>query len=152
MYSELLDQLMTVDDVEKLKNEVEILRSAVFKLGKKNEDAFEQTLKNDVRTWVAEAIRKILADQTVDKQKFLQDLSEELKKLKPVQITLASQPSQALLEKMHDWLNVQVHPGILLDIQYEPAILGGMVIAADGKYHDFSLRKKTLEVLEKTNI
>ena len=66
----------------------------------------------------------------------LDKLEETVKKLEVVQLTLAYEPSPQDIEAFFK------AAGKILDISKDTRLLGGAVVSYQGKYGDFSVRKK----------
>jgi len=66
----------------------------------------------------------------------LDKLEETVKKLEVVQLTLAYEPSPQDIEVFFK------AAGKILDISKDARILGGAVVSYQGKYSDYSLKKK----------
>ena len=57
-------------------------------------------------------------------------------------LTLALKPSPQLVKRIKAWLKKEMAPHLVLKIQVNPAILAGAIISFQGRYLDFSLKKK----------
>lgn len=138
MYSEILANIRTKEDAWALEQELDIL---LDKLYSAKADEFSHALEHDVRSNVALIIKSSIEKAKIDRDKYLQRLKNELKKLKEIQLTLAFEPTDATLEKIFLWVRENVGEGIILDINYSKTISGGAVIIHKGKYRDYSLKK-----------
>jgi len=70
---------------------------------------------------------------------YLNALKLYLLSIKPVKITLATDPDGLLIDNIYDWALQLFGDPVILDISYDPIILGGAVIAYGGLYYDGSL-------------
>lgn len=144
IYSYILRYIETLDDAEKISFEIETLLDSVFKT---ETQAFEKSLKS-VSAKTSDAIKGILAqnDIALDNRKgiknFLLGLKDQLHNLKVIKITLAFEPSQRTITNIFSWILGNIGFGIVLDINYDKTIIGGAVIYFEGKYKDFSLKKR----------
>lgn len=138
MYSEILANIRTKEDAWALEQEIDILLSKLYST---KADEFSHALEHDVRSNVALIIKSSIEKARIDRDKYLQGLKNELKKLKEIQLTLAFEPTDATLEKIFLWVRENVGKGIILDINYSKTISGGAVIIHKGKYRDYSLKK-----------
>ncbi len=145
MYSELLNHLITIDDTTRLREEIVALQPSVYVI---KDNAFEQALQTSVRAWVADLIRKDLQQKPGDVEEYLHGLIKAIDALPIIQIVLAFEPSEHAAKKIAEWFGEQNSEKMLLDIQYQPSIIGGVVIIKNGQYHDFSLQKKMKDALE----
>ncbi len=138
MYSEILSNIRTKEDAWALEQEIDILLNKLYSA---KADEFSHALEHDVRSNVALIIKSSIEKTRIDRDKYLQGLKNELKKLKEIQLTLAFEPTDATLEKIFLWVRENVGKGIILDINYSKTISGGAVIIHKGKYRDYSLKK-----------
>jgi hypothetical protein len=138
MYSEILANIRTKEDAWALEQEIDILLNKLYSV---KADEFSHALEHDVRSNVALIIKSSIEKARIDRDKYLQGLKNELKKLKEIQLTLAFEPTDATLEKIFLWVRENVGKGIILDINYSKTISGGAVIIHKGKYRDYSLKK-----------
>ena len=138
MYSEILSNIRTKEDAWALEQEIDILLNKLYSA---KADEFSHALEHDVRSNVALIIKSSIEKARIDRDKYLQGLKNELKKLKEIQLTLAFEPTDATLEKIFLWVRENVGKGIILDINYSKTISGGAVIIHKGKYRDYSLKK-----------
>lgn len=138
MYSEILSNIRTKEDAWALEQEIDILLNKLYSA---KADEFSHALEHDVRSNVALIIKSSIEKARIDRDKYLQGLKNELKKLKEIQLTLAFEPTDATLEKIFLWVRENVGKGIILDINYSKTLSGGAVIIHKGKYRDYSLKK-----------
>jgi F0F1-type ATP synthase delta subunit len=138
MYSEIIANIRTKEDAWALEQEIDILLNKLYSA---KADEFSHALEHDVRSNVALIIKSSIEKARIDRDKYLQGLKNELKKLKEIQLTLAFEPTDATLEKIFLWVRENVGKGIILDINYSKTISGGAVIIHKGKYRDYSLKK-----------
>src|SRR5260221_1975033 len=94
--SALLDTLVTSDDRELLRKELEVLKAAVFKVKENN---LADTLKSSVRANVAEVIERELRAQasgiqTQAPEKYFESVLEQIDKIPTLQLTIAFEPTQ----------------------------------------------------------
>ena len=54
---------------------------------------------------------------------------------------LSFEPTEVSLDKFHAYLNEILPGGAILDIEYDPSILGGAQITWGGEFRDFSLKR-----------
>src|SRR5260221_229798 len=78
----------------------------------------------------------------------IKELRAKLDKVKFMELTLAFDPSSKLLNKIISLVKSSAGPNVALDIKIDKGIIGGAVIAYNGKYGDFSLSGKLESVLK----
>lgn len=82
--------------------------------------------------------------------KFFTGLSQIVKCLPVVNVQLAFEPNEEIIERIYSWFYLNLGREVVLDVVVNKDIMGGVVVVAGGKYLDFSLRKKIeKEVLPK---
>ncbi len=134
----ILSKIATKKDLSLFKSEIEILISSLYKY---QEDGLENALNSEVRSWVAEEIRKNLKNH--DKvEEYLKSIIKDTESIDFINITLAYEPSQASLEKISSWVKTNIGEKILLDIEYDPSLLGGAKISYKGRYLDATLKRQ----------
>jgi hypothetical protein len=134
----LLENITTKREAERLLEEIEIIRNGLFEAGG---GAFESLLKNKVRAITAENIRQVFAREGVDKRKYLDQIEELVMKMPNVSLILAFEPSEGAVERFYLKISEATGKRVLLDVVYEPQIIGGAVIIFNGRYRDFSFKK-----------
>jgi len=54
--------------------------------------------------------------------------------------TFATDPDGESLQRLVDWVRTEIHPGALISIGLQPALIGGVYLRTPNHIHDFSLR------------
>ena len=78
-----------------------------------------------------------------------EDLKTKINSIKKINLTLAIQPDEKLLNRIKSWILSNYGENAIIDIDIKADILGGAIVIVDGVYHDFSLVKKLAEVLRR---
>jgi F0F1-type ATP synthase delta subunit len=73
---------------------------------------------------------------------FLEKLKDWLKKLPILKLEIAFLPSEKTIEKISQWLKKEVGKKIILDVYFNPKIVGGAILEYEGKFANFSLAKE----------
>jgi F0F1-type ATP synthase delta subunit len=144
--STILSRVKTVEDAEKLSDELDILLSSLFK---EKGRGFESALKTEVRAWVSELLIDEISKSELEVEKFLQELRQSLTSFKKLILILAYEPSAAGIERIHSTITKQAGMKVLLDISYMPSLLAGAVIIYEGIYRDLSLKRAFDEEMKK---
>ena len=148
---DILGYIKTVDQLEDFSLEIDTVLSGLFKARNKNID---EVLDKTVGKSTADTLRTIIEKNKIDSfdysslDKLLNNLKEDLKKIKVLKISLAIDPSKEQIEHIFNWVKENLGEGIILDIDKDESILGGAVISFNGQYKDFSL-KRALEKIFK---
>jgi hypothetical protein len=78
-----------------------------------------------------------------DKGKFesvIKSLMVELSSADVLSITLAFSPTQHFIEKMHSWCSANVCENLVISINEDSHIMGGVILSYKGNYRDYSVR------------
>ena len=134
----LLQSVKTKRQAGILLEEIEIIRKGLFEAG---EGAMNSLLKNKVRVETAEIVRETFSKVGVDKKGYLDKVEELIIKMPNVSLILAFEPSEGAVERFYSEISETTGKQVLLDIVYEPQIIGGAVIIFNGRYRDYSFKK-----------
>lgn len=138
-YSELFESILTTQDAISLESELDQLERAIYK----TEIGAQKALDTLVSKKTADAIKdRLLSGEA---KKVLAEIRSNLSKLKKIEITIAFEPSQDSIAKIHEWLTQNITKDILLDISIDKSIIGGIILVNKGKYVDLSLKTKLHE-------
>lgn len=152
-YQGLIELTQTTDDVVKLDEEIDLLLQSIYHVDK---DMIEDTLERMVRIRVAMEIRKIIK-QTASSRKedikiLLSNAYRTICALPILKLTLAFEPSEAVIGNLSRWARQNLAAGILLDLSLDRSVLGGSVISYNGKFYDLTLKKKLQAVFDKGDL
>lgn len=145
--SEFLDFVRTRKDSEILLSEIDGVIESAYKV---SPEAMEKFLKEGVRSDVAELFRKAKASEA-NFLGFLKSLRQILIDLKEVQLTLAFEPTEELIDDIYKWFKTNLNTSFVINFNYEPNLIGGAQIAYQGKFYEYSLRKELEQVLGDRN-
>jgi hypothetical protein len=144
MESTIISQVKTKDEIEKLKDELDILLKSLYELG---EGSFDATLKSRIRHKTAVLLRREV-DGVTEKAEYLKKLQKELTDYEEVEVKLGFEPTEVSIDKFWHSIAESMEGKFVLDIEYMPSIIGGVIIVHDGNYRDFSLKKIMDKLLE----
>lgn len=148
VYSDILSNIKTVDEANRFASEIDTLLDALFKT---QGNAFEKALNSisiPNKQTLKEAFLKdnvSFEDKTMIKE-YLIGLKERVQKLRVLKLSLGFAPSEDSIDKLFTWVLKNQGVGVILDIKEDKKIIGGAIIEFEGKYKDFSLKKKLEEV------
>jgi len=143
MYYELLSLARTKDEAQEISKELDIVSEALYQ---NRPEALEEVLNKKIRADVAKVLRDDFA-KGFNKEKYINEIKETLKKSKIISLTIAFEPREETLVKLGSWVKKNLREGILLDISKDEAIVGGAQVISAGNFRDFSLRKKIKEFI-----
>ena len=134
----MIPNLYTTEDLEKLKKELYLLEQSLFQT---KSDAFQTTLKTEVRASVAFWIEKELTSKK-DAHTLISELQSQLKNIDVIELTLAFEPTLSAIERIYTYVKTILSDDFVLDIVFDRSVLGGALIVNKGQYRDYSVKKK----------
>ena len=75
----------------------------------------------------------------------LQDIEQAITSAKIVIVSLALELPDPEITKLGQFIKTNSGPQVLIEIQYDPALIGGCALSYNGVYRDFSIRRKIEE-------
>lgn len=138
MYKDILQNIRTKDEAEKLLEEIETLEESLYK---DHGSTFEEVLNKKIRNWVKVEIEKLLSSGKSNKE-VLENLKNKIEDVSFLKLSIAFEPTSAGIDSFFDFVKEHAGSNVLLDITYDPAILGGAQVSYKGEYRDLSLKKK----------
>lgn len=144
-YSSILDEVKTVEDLRLVASEIDMLLVTLYKTDK---EIFVKRLHTKLQRNLTDSLTLSLNQQNVSLenheqlQQYFTGLKQFLAALPLLQLTIPYHPSNEQVEKLSDWARRETNKPVILQIQYNPTLLGGAVITYEGRYTDLSLKKK----------
>lgn len=148
MLDQIIEKIVTKEDLLLFLDEIDILKENLFK---NPEIPFLEKIKGKLSPNFQEIFEKIgknLFDNPQQLISLFEDLKEKLLKLPQIKLELAFSPSPKFLLKLRNWLREKTQKPLLLDIVVNPEIVGGAKIYYQGKFGDFSLEKEIEKIYE----
>lgn len=140
--------LLTQEDVDFLHADIEKICHNLFLVNSsKKGRSWRESIHPKNRAVLENVFSPQFFDQgsLEEKRKKLVLLQKELRSLPLLRVTLAFDPSRAFLEEIANWARRSFDPAVVLSVETEPAILGGVVVSFAGRYLDNSLRRRLQE-------
>lgn len=146
----LLSKIRTTAERDQVNSELDLLITNLYEHGGSSLDS---VLRTQIRSWVAEIIRKGMPEgNDIEKaESYLKSLKDSLTKLKVLNLTIAFEPTDSSIDKFSDFVNKNRSNAsgpdgsqarrVILDFEIDPKIYGGAEITYDGNYRDFSLKR-----------
>lgn len=120
---------LTKDQADLLIAEIEILENGLFKTTKDTPVRAETLAELEMRKATQPDAGKLLADWR-----------SEIEKLQVLNLRIAFEPNWASLTKIWQWANVNLGPGVVLDIDCDFRLIAGAIVTWKGKYRDYSFQ------------
>ena len=87
------------------------------------------------------ATEKITPENQISMTRQIDELAAKLRACQSIQMTIAFQPDDAAIALFSDWIKENIRADLLIDLQFDKSIVGGLLLIADGKYKDYTVRK-----------
>ena len=134
MYSDFLEEIYSLDDVNDLVMEINLLLHEFGSLNEKKEIA---KLSGKVRKSLLSKVTNSGVDNV-----FLKSLKKEALNLQEVKITFAKRPSLVLKVKVVEKIKENTGKRVVINSSVDSSLIGGIIISANGKYKDYSVKRK----------
>lgn len=154
IYFDLITSLKTTQEVASFASEIDTLILTFFKSKK---TSIEEALTS-ISASSAKKITSFFSKNNLDINdkrvvtNFFETLKNLIEKFKVIKLVLAFDPNHKTLERIHNFVKETIGIGYILDIEVSENILGGTIIIFDGKYYDFSLKKKIEDTFTNRNV
>jgi len=138
MFDQILSKIRTVDDQEKILEEIDVLLSSLYQdkgLG------FESTLKTSARAWLYPLLREEFSKEGANRRNLLLNLKQKIEGLSKVYITLAFEPSEDALNRFGGVIRTSVREDVIISVAYDPHLIGGVQIIYNGEFRHFSFKR-----------
>lgn len=139
--------IKTKYEADLLLEELSLLEASVFKQAGKELDL---VLNSDIRSWVAEIIKKELKEEKDGIVEYVNRLKKDIENTPEVKVIIAFELSSSMETKIYENIQSSLKEKIVLDLIFDRQIIGGMIIIYKGKYKDFSFRRVFNTELDKT--
>lgn len=137
-YSEIINQIRTKDDFNLLVNELDAIEETLSEVKPKD-------LSGEVRYEVLSFFNNYVGEK---KEDVLKQIRAELNAFRFVELTLAMDPTENLIDELVLFLRQKIDQKIAIDIKVDHLIMGGALVAFEGKFFDGSLAKNLEEKLK----
>lgn len=139
----IIKEVWTKEDLNLLLQAVEEVKRNTYRTGAHN---LGEVLKKWLPERLAHPLEKIWLDCLGGSQphtlgEFIDNLKLEFKKLRILKLYLAGEPSIETLERIENWIKKEIGEDVILEIELDPAIIGGAKIAFAGKFREITLHQ-----------
>ena len=148
--------IRTKGEKDLLRDRISELEAAIFR---SDPNGGEKIITTHFPEHLAVIMRKILQDPVFKDspemlKKFFQELRDTIDILQLLKLSLAFNPSEEMIIRLHEWVKKNLGSGVVLDINYDGSMLGGARIIFKGRYKEVTLAQMITEVLakEKTTV
>jgi hypothetical protein len=96
--------------------------------------------------------KKIISKNPEENRIFFENFKKYLQNLPQVKIEMAFQPKKEFVNKIFLWLEKEINQKVVLDLIFNPEIIGGAIIEYQGRQINFSLAKKIDELVSQKQL
>jgi F0F1-type ATP synthase delta subunit len=151
IFEDFAKKIITKEDLIFFLDQINLAEQFLFK--DKNIPLVEK-LKGKVDEDFKNLIEKLENENVITKDAeknriFFENLKNYLLKITQIKIEIAFKPSRKFIEKISLWLEKNFGEKIIVDLYFNPEIVGGAIIEYKGKYLNYSLAKKIDELISK---
>lgn len=147
MYSDFLSYVRTESERRILVNEIDAVVDSLYMI---DGNPLENTLNKSVRSEISELFRTAKAKET-NFLGFLKSLRQIILEMKTINITLAKEPTDEIIDSIHTWLTRNVGKELIINFGKDEDLIGGAQIDYQGKYFELSLKKELQDAIGNTN-
>lgn len=145
----IIEKIKTVAQARQLGDALDGL---VADLYENQQERFEEKVNRLLSLSQAEAVLQLVSSSVGgplsedEIKQILGSLKAATLKLPIVKLTLAFEPTEAMLEEIGSWFWENTGKHILLDVAVDGSIVGGAIIEYNGVYKDFSVKTRLEKV------
>ncbi len=148
--------LIFVVDRERLIDEIELVKREIFAVN--TTESLEQSLKNKLASsratefflYLSHHMKSVYDGHVVGE--ILDALRNRVIDLEVVHLRLATEISRQEAVELHEMLAQSFEKKILIDVQTEPSLLGGLKLEYGGIYRDLSLSTMIKNILDREQL
>jgi F0F1-type ATP synthase delta subunit len=151
IFEDFAKKIITKEDLIFFLDQINLAEQFLFKernipLTEKLKGKVSEDFKNLIEKLENE---NVITGDVERSRKFFEDLKNYLLKIPQIKIEIAFKPSRRFIEKISLWLEKNFGEKIIVDLYFNPEIVGGAIIEYKGKYLNYSLEKKIDELISK---
>ncbi len=153
-FKTLADKIITTEELNFILQEINQIHNLVFKetnklLSKKLDEIKNQKLKTALEKWEKD---KIISNIPSQQAQFLEDLKKYLQQIPQIRMQVARPLPSGFLKKLALWFQKETGKKIILEVIFDPKVVGGVALEYQGKYYNLSLAKEIDKIIEEKRI
>ncbi len=125
MYSDVYGLVLTTGDRELLEQEIDILINNLYKT---------KTTSSEVRGSTVDVLGKYKDKLSV--------VRKAVGQMREIKLEVARELPQRAVEEISGWVRKNLGEDVVIEFKLRPELIGGATVYWEGRYGDFSLRKK----------
>jgi F0F1-type ATP synthase delta subunit len=151
IFEDFAKKIITKEDLIFFLDQINLAEQFLFK--ERNIPLTEKLrgkVSEDFKGFIEKLEKENVITRDVEKNRiFFENLKNYLLKITQIKIEVAFKPSRRFIEKISLWLEKNFGEKIIVDLYFNPEIVGGAIIEYKGKYLNYSLAKKIDELISK---
>lgn len=138
----ILQTIKTKDDRDRLLQEIETILASHYHA---DPSLVQTTVSKGIRPALSEKFERLISEVSSDPnhrtlEEVCQELEHAIRALKVIFLTIAFDPPQESIDLITSWVKTNIG-NIVLDIEYNKHLLGGVIISYQGNYRDLTTKK-----------
>lgn len=150
IYFDIITFVKTIQEADSL---IENIDNLMFIFFKSEKISIKEAL-DSINTGFASEIMQVFKKNNLDINNrnsvidFFKNLKELIKKFKVIRLVLAFDPTDKTIENIHNFVKETLGIGYIFDIEVSQNILAGAIVIFNGKYIDYSLKRRIEDTFE----
>lgn len=140
----LLEDIYTRQEADILINQLGELIDSLYRSNGAVSEKMDTYLSMSKKESLLAILEKSGVDinNTIHMQAQLNQFKKKISEVPTITLTFAYEPSAGTVKKICSWLSTNLDHRMLLDVEVDEEIMGGVMFTYKGLYRDFSVRKK----------
>jgi F0F1-type ATP synthase delta subunit len=153
-FKNLADKIITNDELGFVLQEINQLQKKISERTEKDlTEKLQKTSNEKLKYFITQWEKQNLIPENNEGQSvFLEELKQYLQKIPQIRIQVARTLPDSFLEQISSWLKNNTKEKLILNIVFNPKIVGGAIIEYKGEYRNYSLAKNINKIIEKNEL
>lgn len=142
-YDILIGSLISRTDADEFMERIDEALDRLFQAKITFEDSLAEIFPRSQKEKLMAVIedKRIVLTELTEVEAFLRELKEQVGKIPVLELTLAIDPSEKLLQNIQEWVVENTEIKVLIETKINKKLIGGLMISMNGYYHDYSVSK-----------
>lgn len=143
----LLSTMVTSTDAKGFIESIDQAIASIFSTKSTFEEMFAELFPHTQKLVLLDLVTEagLTRENATGLQKLFEGIRDTVSAVPVMEMTVAVEPSERSLYRIKEWIDSHSTTKVFLDIKVNPRIIGGVRIAYNGKYHDYSVKKTLIE-------
>lgn len=147
----LISLVKTKHDADELCGKLDELINAFYNIKTNIDKKMDEILSYETKENIVYLLRskKISLRNIQSVQNFLIELKKNILALPVVTLHLAFEPKKESIDSFSTWITINLKQNVLIEYSVDQTLIAGSTIEWNGKYKDYSVKKKLEELYNK---